>query len=63
MSSQILRNRSGKTIAEIRQQGASLVILDASGKTLGTYHEGRDITYDASGRTVGTGNLLTMLIR
>lgn len=61
--SQILRDRSGKTIAEIRQQGSLLVIFDAHGRTLGWYHEGRNITYDAGGSTVGTGNLLTMLIR
>ncbi len=61
--SQILRDSSGRTIAEIRQYGSGLVIYDASGRTLGTYHEGRNLTYDASGNTVGTGNLLTMLIR
>ena len=33
MSSQILRDSSGRTIAEIRQQASQLVIFDASGRT------------------------------
>lgn len=63
MSSQILRDNMGRVIAEIRKEGASLSIYNGSGKFLGSYHESRNITYDSSGRTVGSGNLLTMLIR
>ncbi len=63
MPLQTLRDNMGRVIAEIRQQGAGLAIYDGNGRFLGSYHESRNITYDSSGRTVGTGNLLTMLIR
>lgn len=51
----------GRVVAEIRKKGASLFIY--SGTFLGSYHQSRNITYDNSGHTVGTGNLLTMLIK
>lgn len=57
---EVLRDRNGRKIGEISNDGHNLVIRDASGRKLG-YYDGK-VTRDASGRRVGEGNLLTSLL-
>lgn len=57
---QELKDRSGRKIGEIRDEGAKQAIYDHSGRRLG-YFDGR-YTYDTSGRKIGEGNLLTTLL-
>lgn len=63
MSHQILKDRNGRRIGEIRENtNGKLEIRDAQGRRIGQYDPVRDVTVDQSGRKVGNGNLLTMLL-
>ena len=55
--SQILKDRLGRKIGEIKESGGVLTIYDRLGRKLGYYKNG--ITYDRLGRKVATGNMLT----
>jgi len=63
MSTEILKDRMGNVLGEIKQQGSDLVITDKYGNVKGTYNPGSNITYDTNGSTMGSGNLLSSLIR
>lgn len=58
---QVLRDKMGRKIGEIQDQGYRQVIRDAQGRKLGEF-DGR-VTRDAQGRKVGEGNLLTTLLK
>lgn len=58
---QILKDRYGIKIGEIRNEGTKQVIYDKYGIRLG-YYDGR-YTFDKYGIKVGEGNLLTMLLK
>lgn len=57
---QVLRDKNGRKIGEIQDQGSGQIIRDANGRRLGEY-DGK-VTRDASGRKIGEGNLLTTLL-
>ena len=60
---QILRDRNGRKIGEIREiRGGKLEIRDNNGRKLGTYDPREDKTRDSNGRSIGYGNLLTTLL-
>ena len=56
---QVLKDRLGRKIGEIKSEGNKDVIYDKLGRKLG-YFDGR-YTYDRLGRKIGEGNLLTSL--
>lgn len=58
---EILRDRTGRKIGEIQDQGSKKIIRDALGRKLGEF-DGK-ITRDALGRKVGEENLLTTLLK
>ncbi len=58
---QILKDRYGIKIGEIRDEGSRQAIYDKYGIRLG-YYDGR-YTYDKYGRRVGEGNLLATLLK
>ena len=58
---QVLRDRLGRKIGEIQDQGSKQIIKDHLGRKLGEF-DGK-ITKDALGRKVGEGNLLTTLLK
>ena len=60
MATQVLKDRVGRKIGEIRTNGSRQEIYDKVGRKLG-YFDGR-YTYDKVGRKVGEGNLLTILL-
>lgn len=60
MATQVLKDRVGRKIGEIRTNGSRQEIYDKVGRKLG-YFDGR-YTYDKVGRKVGEGNLLTTLL-
>jgi hypothetical protein len=62
MASQVLRDKQGHKLGEIREQGGRLVIVDAQGHRKGEYDPKTNTTRDAQGHRVGTGNLLTSLL-
>ena len=57
---QVLKDRTGRKLGEIRSEGTREVICDRMGRKLG-YYDGK-YTYDRMGRKVGQGNLLTSLL-
>ena len=60
MATQVLKDRVGRKIGEIRTNGNRQEIYDEVGRKLG-YFDGR-YTYDKVGRKIGEGNLLTTLL-
>lgn len=58
---QILRDRLGNKIGEIKDEGNKQFIFDKLGNRLG-YFDGK-YTYDRLGNKIGQGNLLTTLLR
>lgn len=58
---QVLKDKYGRKIGEIVDQGSRQIIKDAYGRKLGEF-DGR-ITKDAYGRKIGEGNLLTLLLK
>jgi hypothetical protein len=62
MSGQILKDKHGNRLGEIREEGMHLVIRDKHGNRMGTYDTKTNITRDKQGNRVGTGNLLTTLL-
>ncbi len=57
---EVLKDRYGNKIGEIRTNGNEQVIYDKYGNKLGTYKNGN--TYDRFGNKIGSGNLLTTLL-
>ena len=60
MENQLLRDRVGRKIGEIRTNGSRQEIYDRVGRKLG-YFNGK-YTYDRVGRKIGEGNLLTTFL-
>lgn len=58
---QVLRDRTGKKIGEIQESSGRKILRDAHGHKLGEF-DGR-VTRDEHGRLVGTGDLLTSLLK
>ncbi len=57
---QVLKDRYGRKIGEIRDEANRQTIYDKYGVRLG-YYDGR-YTYDRYGRKIGEGNLLATLL-
>jgi hypothetical protein len=62
MSNQVLRDKNGIRIGEIKEQSGRLVIYDKNGVRKGEYDPKANVTKDKNGVRVGTGNLLTTLL-
>jgi hypothetical protein len=62
MTIQILRDRGGKRLGEIRERDGILEIFSYSGRRMGSYDPRTNVTKDYSGKTIGAGNLLTTLL-
>ena len=60
---QILKDSHGYVIGRLCEQGTEIVLKDKNGYVLGRYKKGENATYDAHGHHVGSGNLLTMLLK
>ena len=58
---QVLKDRYGSKIGEIRDEGNRQTIYDKYGSRLG-YYDGR-YTYDKYGSKIGEGNMLTTLLK
>ncbi len=63
MKEELLKDRSGKVIGKIKQQGKLLVIFNQSGTRLGEYDPRLNHTKDRSGKLIGKGNLLMLLLK
>lgn len=61
--SDVLRDRHGNRIGEIRSEGGKLVIRDKNGNRLGSYDPKENVTRDASGNRYCTGNMLTNFLK
>ena len=62
MANQVLRDKRGIKIGEIKEIGGKLVIRDARGIKKGEYNPKSNTTRNERGIKVGTGNLLTTLL-
>ena len=58
---QVLKDKIGNKIGEIKEERGRQVIFDKIGNRLG-YYDGK-YTYDKIGNRIGSGNLLTTLLR
>ncbi len=58
---QVLRDKNGRKIGEIIENGKKKIIKNALGHKLGEF-DGK-VTRDEFGRLVGTGDLLTSLLK
>lgn len=59
---QILKDRFGMKIGEIRNVHGMLLIFDRHGNKLGHYEPSTNLTFDTHNNVVGQGNLLTTLL-
>ncbi len=57
---EVLKDRVGCKIGEIKDEGSDRVVYDRSGRRLGHYDG--TYTYDRLGRRFGTGNLLAVFL-
>jgi hypothetical protein len=62
MATEVLRDRYGRKIGEVRHNGSVSTIHDQTGKKLGEYRSSSNTTHDHTGRKIGMGNLLTALL-
>lgn len=62
MATQVLKNKQGNCIGEIREQSRWFVPHDKCGNRLGEYDPKANVTKNKQGNQVGTGNLLTTLL-
>jgi hypothetical protein len=60
---EILRDKYGNRFAEIRTTGSKQILRDKYGNRLGEYDAHTNRTVNKYGNLVGTGNLLTTLLR
>lgn len=63
MATQVLKDRIGNKIGEIRDTGSVQTIYDKIGNKLGEYRPSSNTTHDKIGNKIGSGNLLTSLLR
>lgn len=63
MATQILKDKYGSKIGEIRDNGSVQTIHDKYGSKLGEYRPSTNTTHDKYGSKIGSGNLLTSLLR
>ncbi|OFY55314.1 MAG: hypothetical protein A2X22_02935 [Bacteroidetes bacterium GWF2_49_14] len=62
MENQVLKDKHGHKIGEIKEQSGKLVIYDSHGHKKGHYDPKTNTTHDDHGHKTGSGNLLTALI-
>ena len=62
MAAQILKDKNGNKIGEIRDNGINQTIHDKNGNKLGEYRPRQNTTHDKNGNKIGSGNLLTRLL-
>ena len=58
---EVLKDRYGAKVGEIRKNGSELVVYDRYGAKLGYYRDGK--TYDKYGAVYGYGNWLAALLK
>lgn len=59
---QVLKDKHGNRIGEVKEQSGHLVLVDKHGNRLGEYDPKANVTRDKHGNRVGQGNLLTTLL-
>jgi hypothetical protein len=60
---EILRDRDGRVVGELRESGGVVKLYTVAGKYLGMYNKNTRTTYDASGAVYAKSNLLVALLR
>ena len=62
MATQVLKDKLGNKIGEIRDSGTIQTIHDKLGNKLGEYRTKQNTTHDKLGNKIGSGNLLTTFL-
>ena len=62
MATQVLKDKLGNKIGEIRDSGTIQTIHDKLGNKLGEYRTKPNTTHDKLGNKIGSGNLLTTFL-
>ena len=60
---QVLKDNHGHVIGRMSEQGSEIVMKDEHGHVVGRYKKNDNATYDEHGHRVGSGNLLSMLLK
>jgi hypothetical protein len=60
--SQVLKDKHGNKIGEIREQSGRQVLYDKNGNRLGEYDPKSNVTKNKVGNRIGEGNLLVTLL-
>jgi hypothetical protein len=60
---EVLRDKYGTIIGEIRTEGSKQTLWDRHFNRLGSYDSHDDLTRDSYGNFVGRGNLLVTLLK
>lgn len=60
--SQVLRDKNGRKLGEIRGDQGRLLVYDKNGKRKGEYDPKTNTTKDKQGKPIGEGNLLVSLL-
>jgi hypothetical protein len=60
---QVIKDNHGRIIGSTSEQINQILMKDEHGHIVGYYRKNEDATYDEHGRRVGSGNLLTMLLK
>ncbi|MEQ8156137.1 MAG: hypothetical protein ABRQ25_14825 [Clostridiaceae bacterium] len=63
MHEQVLRDKNGILLGKIKEVSGQLELRNRHGILMGKYNPNTDQTRDRHGALVGTGNLLTMLLK
>jgi hypothetical protein len=58
----IIKDRDGRKIAYLRDEGDSVRLYDSQHRTVGWYSKTRDVTMTAAFKIIGSGNQLMRLI-
>ena len=62
MATQVLKDKLGNKIGDIRDSGTIQTIYDKLGNKLGEYRTKPNTTHDKLGNKIGSGNLLTTFL-
>lgn len=62
MSTNILKDRFGYKIGEIKDKGDILILNDRHGRKMGEFRKSANATFDRNGYRIGQGNLLATLL-
>jgi hypothetical protein len=59
---ELLRDKNGKVVGSLKQEGALTKLYTVGGRFLGSYNKSTKMTYDSTGAVYAQSNLLVSLL-